>query len=221
MAGFHADGRAGCGDGTTRHSFRHPQGGGPVFESPTGPTPESDTSNLACLAMRQAGLWGKPAFDVDVDHPLFEKAVEEAKLAGPDEQRAFDAAQAALEGEEIADRSADPPPDADLAAAVTSVSYRTSLGVTPFAAALLKEVSRAWSAAPGDAEEVTVEAAISPDGHLAPAPESQSSYIVVCLSMKMMWPDDPPEMSGHSLLPGLLFDPELLTSDDRPKASHL
>ena len=79
-------------------------GGRPVFDSPNGRTPESDTSDLACLAMRQAGLWGKPAFEVDVDHPLFSKAVDAAKSAGSDEQRAFDAAQAALGGDETADR---------------------------------------------------------------------------------------------------------------------
>ena len=50
--------------------------------------------------MRQAGLWGKPAFDVDIDHPLFVEAVEAARSAGPDEQTAFDAATAILEGPE-------------------------------------------------------------------------------------------------------------------------
>ena len=191
-------------------------GGGPVFESPTASSTEADTDALACLAMRQAGLWGEPAFDVDIDHPLFDKAVEAAKSAGPDEQDAFNAAQATIEGKEVADRPSDPP----LPANVTAVSYGAPSVVTPFAAALLKEVSRAWSVAPGDAEEVTVEAAISPDGDLVPAPESQPPYAVVCLSMKMMWPDDPHEMSWHNLLSGLLFDPELHTSDDRPKSSH-
>ena len=177
-------------------------GGRPVFESPTGHTPESDTSDLACLAMRQAGLWGEPAFEVDVDHPLFDKAVEAAEAAGPDEQRAFDAAQAALGGEEPADRSSAPPTGTDPLASVTSVS----LGVTPFAAALLKEVSQAWRAAPGDAEEVTFETAISPDGHLAPERDSTASYIVVALSMKMKWPDEP--LKEYRPLRGLLFDSE-------------
>ena len=195
-------------------------GGRPVFESPTDPTLESDTSELACLAMRQAGVWGTPAFDVDIDHPLFEKAVEAAESAGPNEQRAFDAAQAALEGKEIVDHSPAPDPGAGLPPTISAVSYGASLSVSPFAAALLKEVSQAWRAAPSDAEEVTVEAAISPDGHLVPESESRSSHCVLFLSMKMIQPDDPPERSWHNLLSGLLFDSEKLTSSDRPKASH-
>ena len=75
-------------------------GGRLVFESPTATHPEADTDTLACLAMRHAGLWGKPAFDVDIDHPLFVEAVEAARSAGPDEQAAFDAATAILEGPE-------------------------------------------------------------------------------------------------------------------------
>ena len=34
-----------------------------VLESPTATHPEADLDTLACLAMREAGLWGKPAFD--------------------------------------------------------------------------------------------------------------------------------------------------------------
>ena len=134
-------------------------GGGPVLESPTATKAEADTDTLACLAMRQAGLWGNPAFDVELDHPLFDKAVAAARSAGPDEQAAFDAAQTVLEGAHIEARSRDTSPTEVPPAPVT---------VTPLAAALLKEVSQAWKAS-GDAEEVTVEAAISPDGHLSVA----------------------------------------------------
>ena len=73
-------------------------GGRLVFESPTATHPEADTDTLACLAMRQAGLWGEPAFDVDINDPLFVEAAEAARSAGPDEQAAFDAATAILEG---------------------------------------------------------------------------------------------------------------------------
>ena len=75
-------------------------GGRLVFESPTATHPEADPDTLACLAMRQAGMWGKPAFDADIDHPLFVEAVEAARSAGPNEQAAFDAATAILEGPE-------------------------------------------------------------------------------------------------------------------------
>ena len=189
-------------------------GGRPVFESPIGRTDESDTSDLACLAMRQAGLWGEPAFEVDVDNPLFDKAVEAAEAAGPDEQRAFDAAQAALDGEELADRSTAPPIGTGLTEALASVS----MGVTPFTATFLKKVSQAWHTAPGDAEEVTFEVAISPDGHLAPERDSEASHIVVVFSMKMTRPDGP--LKEYRPLPRLLFRHEIADAERQPQPTN-
>ena len=68
------------------------------LQIPAEPTPETAAVRLACLALRQAGLWGPPAYDVDVAHPRFAEAVEAA--AADDEQQALDAATAILEGPE-------------------------------------------------------------------------------------------------------------------------
>ena len=54
---------------------------------------------LACLALRQAGQWGPPAYDVEVAHPRFAEAVEAAASAG-NEKQALAAATAILEGPE-------------------------------------------------------------------------------------------------------------------------
>ena len=69
------------------------------LEIPAEPTPDTAAVRLACLALRQAGLWGPPAYDVDVAHPRFAEAVE-AAAAADDEQQALDAATAILEGPE-------------------------------------------------------------------------------------------------------------------------
>lgn len=64
-----------------------------------GPTPDTAAVRLACLALRQAGLWGPPYRDVDVAHSRFAEAVEAAAAAG-DERQALAAATAILEGPE-------------------------------------------------------------------------------------------------------------------------
>ncbi len=69
------------------------------LQIPAEPTPETAAVRLACLALRQAGRWGPPAYDVDVAHPRFAEAVE-AAAAYDDEQQALDAATAILEGPE-------------------------------------------------------------------------------------------------------------------------
>ena len=69
------------------------------LEIPADPNPDTAAVRLACLALRQAGLWGPPAYDVDVAHPRFAEAVE-AATAADDEQQALDAATAILEGPE-------------------------------------------------------------------------------------------------------------------------
>ena len=54
---------------------------------------------LACLALRQAGQWGPPAYDVEVAHPRFAEAVEVAASAD-NERQALAAATAVLEAPE-------------------------------------------------------------------------------------------------------------------------
>ena len=63
------------------------------------PTPDTAAVRLACLALRQAGLWGPPDHDVNVAHSRFAEAVE-AAAAASDERQALDAATAILEGPE-------------------------------------------------------------------------------------------------------------------------
>lgn len=75
--------------------------GGPAFESLTGRAAEDDPATLACLALRQAGVWGGPAFEVHIDHPLFGAAVEAARAAIPNERRAIEAALAVLAGANV------------------------------------------------------------------------------------------------------------------------
>lgn len=69
------------------------------LQIPAKPTPETAAVRLACLALRQAGQWGPPAYDVDVPHPRFAEAVA-AAAAAPDEEQALAAATAVLEGPE-------------------------------------------------------------------------------------------------------------------------
>ena len=66
--------------------------------------PAADTAavRLACLALRQAGLWGPPYDDVEVAHPRFTEAVE-AAAAASDERQALAAATAILEAPEAFD----------------------------------------------------------------------------------------------------------------------
>ena len=71
------------------------------IEAPADPTPETAAVRLACLALRQAGLWGDPHRPVNVNHPRFAEAVE-AAAAAPDRQQALDAATAILQGPEAA-----------------------------------------------------------------------------------------------------------------------
>lgn len=73
-------------------------GGQLVLEPPIGWAADGDLVAFACIAMRQAGVWGEPAFDLPVNHPLFDEAVEAARSAGADEEQAFGAALAVLEG---------------------------------------------------------------------------------------------------------------------------
>ena len=68
-------------------------------EMPIEPTTETAAMRLAHVALRQAGYWGTPDFDVEVAHPRFRQAVE-AAAAAPDEQQALEAACAILEGTE-------------------------------------------------------------------------------------------------------------------------
>ncbi len=63
------------------------------------PTAENAAMRLAHVALRQAGYWGPPDFDVDVAHPRFRQAVE-AAAAAPDKQQAIEAARSILEGPE-------------------------------------------------------------------------------------------------------------------------
>lgn len=72
------------------------------IEAPADPTPETAAVRLACLAMRQAGLWGDPFLAVKVDHPRFSEAVE-AAAAAADRHQALKAATAILEGPEAAE----------------------------------------------------------------------------------------------------------------------
>ena len=71
------------------------------IEAPADPTPETAAIRLACLALRQAGLWGDPRLPVNVNHPRFAEAVE-AAAAAPDRQQALEAATAILQGPEAA-----------------------------------------------------------------------------------------------------------------------
>ena len=71
------------------------------IEAPADPTPETAAVRLACLALRQAGLWGDPRLPVNVNHPRFAEAVEAAASA-PDRQHALEAATAILDGPEAA-----------------------------------------------------------------------------------------------------------------------
>ena len=71
------------------------------IEMSGGPTPDTAAVRLACLALRQAGQWGPPAYDVDVAHPRFTEAVA-AAAAALDEKQALAAATAILEGPEAA-----------------------------------------------------------------------------------------------------------------------
>lgn len=77
-------------------------GSGLIIEAPVDPTPDSAAVRLACLALRQAGLWGEPHFAVEVAHPRFAEAVE-AAAAACDEQQALEAALAILDGPEAAE----------------------------------------------------------------------------------------------------------------------
>lgn len=77
-------------------------GGGSIIEVPVDPAPDSAATRLACLALRQAGLWGEPHFAVEVAHPRFAEAVE-AAAAACDEQKALEAALAILNGPEAAE----------------------------------------------------------------------------------------------------------------------
>ena len=69
--------------------------------APAEPTPETAAIRLACLALRQAGLWGDLRLPVSVNHPRFAEAVE-AAAAAPDKQQALKAATAILQGPEAA-----------------------------------------------------------------------------------------------------------------------
>ncbi len=71
------------------------------IEAPADPTPETAAVRLACLALRQAGLFGDPRVPVNVNHPRFAEAVE-AAAAAPDKQQALKAATAILQGPEAA-----------------------------------------------------------------------------------------------------------------------
>lgn len=77
-------------------------GGGSIIKASVDPTPDSAAARLACLALRQAGLWGEPQFAVEVAHPRFAEAVE-AAVAACDEQQALEAALAILDGPEAAE----------------------------------------------------------------------------------------------------------------------
>ena len=68
-------------------------------EMPIDATADTAAMRLAYVALRQAGCWGPPDFDVEVAHPRFRQAVE-AAAAAPDEQHALKAACAILEGPE-------------------------------------------------------------------------------------------------------------------------
>ena len=70
-----------------------------LLEIAGGPTSDTASVRLACLALRQAGLWGPPYDDVEVAHSRFAEAVEAAAAAG-DERQALDAATAILDGPE-------------------------------------------------------------------------------------------------------------------------
>ena len=77
-------------------------GGESVIEAPVDPDRDTAALRLACLALRQAGLWGEANFAVEVAHPRFAEAVEAAAAAG-DEQQALEAARRILEGPEAAE----------------------------------------------------------------------------------------------------------------------
>lgn len=77
-------------------------GGESVIEVPVDPDRDTAALRLACLALRQAGLWGEANFAVEVAHPRFAEAVEAAAAAG-DEQQALEAASRILEGPEAAE----------------------------------------------------------------------------------------------------------------------
>ena len=51
------------------------------------PGPDADDPvRLACLAMRTAGVWGRPAFGAEPGHPLFAEAVSAAGRAAGERQ---------------------------------------------------------------------------------------------------------------------------------------
>lgn len=148
-------------------------GRGPVFDSPTDSATEPDTDALACLAMRQAGVWGAPSFDAEVDHPRFEAAVQAATAAASDEHQAFQAARSALVDS----------PRSQFAAAATptdqgpsgSAETHSLFAFSSTTTAFLEGVSHACISAPGDVGEIAVDVDVSPDGHLA----SFSVYLVL------------------------------------------
>ena len=61
--------------------------------------PVAAAVRLACLALCQAGLWGRSYGDVQMDHPRFDEAVA-AAAAASDEKQALAAAIAILGGPE-------------------------------------------------------------------------------------------------------------------------
>lgn len=77
-------------------------GGESVIEAPVDPDRDTAATRLACLALRQAGFWGKTNFAVEVIHSRFAEAVEAAAAVG-DEQQALEAARRILEGAEAAE----------------------------------------------------------------------------------------------------------------------
>ena len=71
---------------------------GPVsLAVPSTPSAATSTIRLACLALRQAGFWGEPAFPVQVPHHRFSGAVEAAKSHMGQEAEALAAACLELE----------------------------------------------------------------------------------------------------------------------------
>ena len=140
-------------------------GQSPVFDSPTDSAAEPDTDALACLAMREAGIWGPPSFDANVDHPRFEAAVQAAGAASSDEHQAFEAARDAL---------VDSPSSQSAVAATPNDPKRSDpteslmlFAFSPTTVAFLEGVSDACISASGDVDEIAVDVDVSPDGHLA------------------------------------------------------
>ena len=72
-----------------------------LIDAPVETTVESAAADLACLALRQAGRWGKPGSRIEMPHQRFQEAVESA-AAATDEQQAFEVALELLEGPEAA-----------------------------------------------------------------------------------------------------------------------